>query len=122
MISQMTPPGRKPASRARSTTASVWPARTNTPPSRARSGNTCPERARSLGVQFAMDESRVAKHAIQFGERIGVAVRGGAEHHHAEHRSRRRGDAIFIRNKFQRYGATARSEGGVNFLKELFIG
>ena len=33
--------------RARSTAASVCPARTSTPPSRARSGNTCPGLARS---------------------------------------------------------------------------
>ena len=32
MISQMTPAGMRPASRARSTAASVWPARTSTPP------------------------------------------------------------------------------------------
>ncbi len=40
MISQMTPAGYRPAMRARSTAASVCPARTITPPSRARSGNT----------------------------------------------------------------------------------
>ena len=38
MISQMTPAGMRPAMRARSTEASVWPARTSTPPLRARSG------------------------------------------------------------------------------------
>ena len=42
MISQMTPAGARPASRARSTAASVWPARSSTPPGRARSGNTWP--------------------------------------------------------------------------------
>src|SRR6266850_2869810 len=36
--------------RARSTAASVWPARTNTPPGRARSGNVWPGRARSEGL------------------------------------------------------------------------
>ena len=40
MISQITPEGSSPASRARSTEASVCPARTSTPPSRARNGNT----------------------------------------------------------------------------------
>ncbi len=50
MISQMTPPGRSPARRARSTTASVCPARTSTPPSRARKGKTWPGRARSVGL------------------------------------------------------------------------
>ena len=34
MISQITPAGVRPARRARSTAASVWPARTSTPPSR----------------------------------------------------------------------------------------
>ena len=50
MISQITPAGYRPAMRERSTAASVWPARTITPPSRARSGETCPGRARSPGV------------------------------------------------------------------------
>ena len=50
MISQTTPDGSRPASRARSTAASVWPARTRTPPSRARSGKTCPGWTRSCGV------------------------------------------------------------------------
>ncbi len=39
-ISQITPAGVSPASRARSTDASVCPVRTRTPPSMARSGNT----------------------------------------------------------------------------------
>src|SRR5215217_6799063 len=42
MISHMTPAGFRPARRARSTAASVWPARCRTPPGRARSGKTCP--------------------------------------------------------------------------------
>ncbi len=42
MISQITPAGASPAIRARSTDASVCPARTRTPPLRARSGKTCP--------------------------------------------------------------------------------
>ncbi len=49
MISQMTPDGYRPAIRARSTAASVWPARTSTPPGCARSGWTCPGRAKSAG-------------------------------------------------------------------------
>src|SRR5688500_18977218 len=49
MISQMTPAGYKPAMRARSTAASVWPARTSTPPGLDRSGNMWPGRARSDG-------------------------------------------------------------------------
>src|SRR5262245_11673194 len=46
MISQTTPAGFKPASRARSTDASVCPARRSTPPARARSGKTCPGETR----------------------------------------------------------------------------
>ena len=42
MISQMTPEGLRPDMRARSTAASVCPARTRTPPSRATRGKTCP--------------------------------------------------------------------------------
>ncbi len=42
MISQMTPAGNMPASDARSTAASVWPARRRTPPSCARSGKMWP--------------------------------------------------------------------------------
>ena len=49
MISQMTPAGVSPAIRARSTAASVCPARASTPPSRATRGNTCPGRTRSSG-------------------------------------------------------------------------
>ena len=51
MISQITPEGFSPASRAMSTAASVWPARTSTPPSRARSGKTCPGVAMSCGPE-----------------------------------------------------------------------
>ena len=49
MTSQMTPAGYSPAIRARSTAASVCPARTITPPVRDRSGNMWPGRARSDG-------------------------------------------------------------------------
>src|SRR5260370_6607722 len=49
IASQMTPAGLRPASRARSTLPSVWPARTSTPPLRARRGKTWPGRTRSSG-------------------------------------------------------------------------
>src|SRR5215210_2966802 len=49
MISQMTPAGLRPASRERSTAASVWPARCRTPPGRARKGKTWPGMTRSSG-------------------------------------------------------------------------
>ncbi len=55
MISQTTPAGLRPARRARSTAASVWPARRRTPPSRARSGKTCPGWTRSLGPRRRVD-------------------------------------------------------------------
>ena len=42
MISQITPAALRPASRAMSTAASVWPVRTRTPPSRATRGKTWP--------------------------------------------------------------------------------
>src|SRR5580704_3173759 len=53
MISQITPEGLRPARRARSTEASVCPARTRTPPLRARSGKMWPGRARSEAVEPA---------------------------------------------------------------------
>ena len=49
MISQITPDGLRPASRAISTAASVWPVRTSTPPSRAISGKIWPGVTMSLG-------------------------------------------------------------------------
>src|SRR5216684_2341799 len=59
MISQMTPAGLNPAMRARSTEASVWPARTRTPPVRARSGKMWPGRARSCGLVFGSMAARM---------------------------------------------------------------
>src|SRR5687768_7270144 len=49
MISQMTPAGLRPASRERSTAASVWPARCKTPPDLALKGKTWPGITRSSG-------------------------------------------------------------------------
>ncbi len=49
MISISAPAGCRPASRARSTAASVWPGRRSTPFSRARSGLIWPGRPRSAG-------------------------------------------------------------------------
>mmetsp|Transcript_22421 Transcript_22421/g.66762 ORF Transcript_22421/g.66762 Transcript_22421/m.66762 type:complete len:379 (+) Transcript_22421:919-2055(+) len=49
-ISDNTPAGKEPARRARSTLASVWPGRTNTPPGRQRSGKMCPGRLKSAAV------------------------------------------------------------------------
>src|ERR1035437_7476879 len=61
MISQITPAGVSPARRARSTLASVCPARTSTPPSRARNGNMCPGRARSLARQAGSTVCRMVR-------------------------------------------------------------
>ena len=47
--SQSTPTGDMPAARARSTAASVWPARLSTPPGRYRRGKMWPGRLRSVG-------------------------------------------------------------------------
>ena len=49
-ISAIAATGRRPASRRRSTAASVWPARERTPPGSARSGRMCPGRRRLLGT------------------------------------------------------------------------
>ena len=54
MISQTTPAGVRPARRARSTAASVWPIRSRTPPWRARSGKTWPGWTRSSGFELGL--------------------------------------------------------------------
>ena len=58
-ISQITPAGVSPASRVRSTAASVWPARLSTPPSRARSGKTCPGRLKAAPSSRASASPRM---------------------------------------------------------------
>ena len=50
ITSTSTPASSKPAMRARSTVASVWPARRNTPPVLAFKGNICPGFAKSSGL------------------------------------------------------------------------
>ena len=67
LISQITPAGARPAIRARSTAASVWPARTSVPPSRARSGKMCPGLTRSRAVVAGSMATRI------------VIARSGAE-------------------------------------------
>ena len=59
MISQMTAGGFRPAMRARSTLASVWPGRTSTPPFFARRGKMWPGRARSCGRVFGSTAVRM---------------------------------------------------------------
>ena len=49
-ISQSTPAGGSPASRAKSTAASVWPALRSTPPSLVTSGKRWPGRTKSVGT------------------------------------------------------------------------
>ena len=72
MISQITPAGIRPASRARSTAASVWPARSSTPPSLAFSGKTWPGWTMSLGLRV-----RVHRHL----DRVRAVVRRDAGRH-----------------------------------------
>ncbi len=76
MISQMTPAGMRPARRARSTEASVWPARTRTPPLRARSGKTWPGRARSCAVERGVDGDADGVGAVGGGDAGGDAFAG----------------------------------------------
>ena len=58
----MTPAGGNPASRARSTDASVWPTRRNTPPGTARSGahvtRAAKIRRRGVGIGQQLDGAR----------------------------------------------------------------
>ena len=54
----MIPAGCKPARRARSTAASVCPARFSTPPSRARNGKMCPGRANAECEMFGSASPR----------------------------------------------------------------
>ena len=55
ITSQITPAGVRPARRARSTLASVWPVRSRTPPSLARSGNMWPGTTMSRGAELGID-------------------------------------------------------------------
>ncbi len=66
-ISTIAPAGRRPARRARSTAASVWPLRVRTPPGRARSGKMCPGRTKSSGpvTPSASSWSVVARSAAE---------------------------------------------------------
>ena len=56
--SAITPTGGKPASRARSTAASVWPERISVPPGLAISGKTCPGRTKSSAAAFPLASAR----------------------------------------------------------------
>ncbi len=57
----MIPTGVSPASRQRSTAASVWPGRSRTPPGRARNGKTCPGRTRSPTVVAGSASTRAVR-------------------------------------------------------------
>ena len=56
--SDSTPTGGRPASRQRSTQASVWPERISTPPCRATSGNTWPGRTKSEAPLLSLASAR----------------------------------------------------------------
>ena len=93
--SQITAAGRWPASRQRSTAASVWPERISTPPSRAISGKTWPGRTKSLAPMLRIGERAhgvaallgrdAGRHAVFDVDRDGE---GGAERRvvHRHHR------------------------------------
>src|SRR5439155_1292492 len=68
MISQTTPDGLRPAMRARSTEASVWPMRSRTPPGFARRPCMWPGETRSAGVVSGAD---VRDRLLDRGERRG---------------------------------------------------
>ncbi len=57
-ISEIAPTGRSPASLIRSTAASVWPSRSRTPPSTARSGRMWPGRSTLAGVESGFASTR----------------------------------------------------------------
>ena len=82
--SQITPAGEQPASRARSTAASVWPARRSTPPGSARSGKMWPGRVRSSGRVAGSTRVRIVDRAI-----VGRGAGGDAAP--GVHRGRERG-------------------------------
>src|SRR6266699_5053923 len=86
-ISQMTPAGAKPARRARSTAPSVCPARTSTPPRRARSGKTCPGLTMSAGVASARMAVRMV--AARSTADLGALGLSGAHQHAAPPRAER---------------------------------
>ena len=76
-ISTMAPAGRRPASRARSTAASVWPLRTRTPPGLARSGKMWPGRTKSPASASPLGQQLERGGAVGGGDAGGHAV-GGA--------------------------------------------
>ena len=80
MISQSTPMGRKPASCARSTAASVWPARCSTPPGRARNGKTWPGWTKSSGTAVGDGHDLNGPGAVGGADAGGDAARGVHAH------------------------------------------
>ncbi len=70
------PTGVRPASRARSTAASVCPARRSTPPGTARSGMTCPGRVRSHGLGGGVGEHLDGVGAVGGRDAGGLHVAG----------------------------------------------
>ena len=74
MISQITPAGLRPASRAMSTAASVWPARTSTPPSRARKREDVAGRGDVLGARARVDGDGDGAGAVVGGDAGGHAL------------------------------------------------
>ncbi len=78
--SAIAPAWDSPASRARSTAASVWPARRSTPPGTARSGNTWPGRGEVERLGGRVGEHADGVRAVGCGDAGGDAVAGIHRH------------------------------------------
>ena len=74
MISQITPLGLRPARRETSTAASVWPARTSTPPGLATSGKTWPGETIASGAVAGIDRDGDGARAVGGADSGGNAL------------------------------------------------
>src|SRR5258708_6325002 len=72
-------------------------------------------------MHFAARKASVAKHPIVLRERIGVAMRGGAQHHHAEGRLGGGRHAIFVWDELERYRAATGRQRCIDFSEQRFI-
>src|SRR5580704_13809029 len=67
-------------------------------------------------THLAAREAGVAEHPIVFRERVGIAMRRAAQHHHAETGVDWRRDAIFVRNELQRDDNATGGHGRMHLL------
>src|SRR5260370_28838683 len=72
-------------------------------------------------MHFAARKASVAKHPIVVRERIGVAMRGGAQHHHAEGRLGGGRHSIFVWDELERYRAATGRQRCMDFSQQRFI-